>query len=133
MGWVTNKVAVEMIFYPIEYFGVALRRWVNQPLGVVGWQGIVPCKAGVMAERLVDMITTRLLDVQTVFRRLDPHRCADLLAPGVDRIAETVVAEIAPAGAGGAVTAVGTGARCARCRRRRRRSSCTCATSTSPG
>ena len=110
VGWVTNKVAVEMIFYPIEYFGVALRRWVNQPLGVVGWQGIVPCKAGVMAERLVDMITTRLLDVQTVFRRLDPHRCADLLAPGVDRIAETVVAEIAPAGAGGAVTAVGTGA-----------------------
>ena len=62
VGWVTNKVAVEMIFYPIEYFGVALRRWVNQPLGVVGWQGIVPCKAGVMAERLVDMITTRLLD-----------------------------------------------------------------------
>ena len=100
-----------MIFYPIEYFGVALRQRVNQPLGVVGWQGIVPCKAGVMAERLVDMITTRLLDVQTVFRRLDPHRCADgLLAPGVDRIAETVVAEIAPAGAGGAVTAVGTGA-----------------------
>ena len=37
-------VAVEMIFYPIEYFGVALRRWVNQPLGVVGWQGIVPFK-----------------------------------------------------------------------------------------
>ena len=33
-----------MIFYPLEYGGVPLKRWPNQPLGLIGWQGIVPAK-----------------------------------------------------------------------------------------
>ena len=96
VGWLTNKVAVDMIFYPVEFAGLKMRTWANQPLGLLGWQvsraalprlsvppsaralthpaahsltrplalppahppachgqGIVPCKAGVMAGRLV--------------------------------------------------------------------------------
>lgn len=44
VGWFTNKVAVEMIFAPLEFWGLPLKRWPNQPLGWIGWQGIVPCK-----------------------------------------------------------------------------------------
>ena len=44
VGWFTNKVAVEMIFSPLEFWGLPLKRWPNQPLGWIGWQGIVPCK-----------------------------------------------------------------------------------------
>ena len=108
VGWFTNKVAVEMIFYPIEFGGLRLRTFPNQPLGWIGWQGIVPAKAAVMAQRLTDMVTTKLLNVnqvserqmlstrtnaalhvpEQVFRRLDPDRVATLMAPGVDRIAE---------------------------------------------
>lgn len=98
VGWLTNKVAVEMIFAPIEFWGLPLRRYPNQPLGWIGWQGIVPCKAGVMASRLTDIVTSKLLDVKQVFARIRPQRFSELLAPGVDKIAEQVVGEMVPSG-----------------------------------
>ena len=42
VGWFTNYLAVQMIFYPIKYRGIPLWRWDEQPLGLIGWQGIVP-------------------------------------------------------------------------------------------
>jgi uncharacterized membrane protein YheB (UPF0754 family) len=96
VGWITNKVAVDMIFAPLGFWGVPIRRYPNQPLGWIGWQGIVPAKAGVMASRLTDIVTTKLLDVKQVFARINPQRFSELLAPGVDRIAEQVVSEILP-------------------------------------
>ena len=107
VGWITNKIAVDMIFEPREFVGLKLRTWPNQPAGLIGWQGIVPCKAAVMAQRLTDMVTSKLLDVREVFGRLEPDRVAKLLAPGVDKIAEQVVAEMVPASAGSATTTVG--------------------------
>jgi hypothetical protein len=38
VGWLTNKVAVDMIFYPVEFAGLKWRTWPNQPLGLLGWQ-----------------------------------------------------------------------------------------------
>ena len=38
VGWLTNKIAVDMIFYPVEFAGLNLRTWPNQPLGWFGWQ-----------------------------------------------------------------------------------------------
>ncbi len=38
VGWLTNKVAVDMIFWPVEFAGLRLRTWPNQPLGLFGWQ-----------------------------------------------------------------------------------------------
>ena len=107
VGWVTNKVAVEMIFRPLNFAGLRLRTWPNQPLGLLGWQGIVPCKAAVMAQRLTDMVTSKLLSVREVFGRLEPNRVAELLEPGVDRIAEQVVGEMVPSAGRGAVSVVG--------------------------
>ena len=98
VGWFTNKVAVDMIFAPLEFWGIPLRRVPNQPLGWIGWQGIVPCKAGVMAGRLTDIVTKQLLDVREVFQRINPTRFSELLSPGVDRIAQTVVGEMLPEG-----------------------------------
>ena len=63
VGWFTNKVAVEMIFRPLGFWGVPIRRYPNNPLGWIGWQGIVPAKAGVMAKRLTEIVTTKLIDV----------------------------------------------------------------------
>lgn len=36
----------QMLFYPIEYFGINLKRWEDTPYGVFGWQGVVPTKTG---------------------------------------------------------------------------------------
>ena len=36
-----------------------------------------------MSGRIVDMVTSQLMDVSEVFKRLDPSRIADLMAPEV--------------------------------------------------
>lgn len=53
VGYVTNYVGVSMLFYPITWTGIPVRRWPNQPLGMFGWQGIVPAKRFAMANKLV--------------------------------------------------------------------------------
>ena len=49
-----------MLFYPLDFWGFALKRWPENPLGLFGWQGIVPCKAELMSGRIVDMVTTKV-------------------------------------------------------------------------
>lgn len=83
VGYVTNYVGVKMLFYPIKWRGIPLYRWENQPLGLIGWQGIVPAKRRAMASTMVDVTISRLLSVPEVFSMLQPHKLAPLLAPTV--------------------------------------------------
>lgn len=53
-------------------------------------------QAAVMAERLTDLVTTKLLSVRDVFHRLDADRVGELLSPGVDRISEQIVSDMLP-------------------------------------
>ena len=94
-GWLTNRIAVWMIFYPIEFVGLPL--WVRDgtPLGLLGWRGIVPAKTGAMAHRMVDTLT-KLVDLPAVFARLEPARCAALLMPGVASMVPEIVASRLP-------------------------------------
>lgn len=55
VGWVTNWMAVQMIFYPIEFRGIPIWRRAEVPFGLLGWQGIVPCKTRPMTEVMVHM------------------------------------------------------------------------------
>ena len=106
VGWFTNWLAVQMIFYPVEYRGLSLFRVPEVPLGFLGWQGIVPCKTRRMSETMVEMVTTQLLDVGDVFRRLDPRRVADLLAPEVPKLGQSVLDDVVPKFASGVPRAV---------------------------
>jgi len=73
VGWATNVIAIKMMFYPIEFFGI-------KP--VFGWQGIVPSKAEKMASIACDLMLKRLVNVREIFQRLDPNRIAsDLEGP----------------------------------------------------
>lgn len=94
LNWATNRLAVAMIFYPLEFKGWNLKVWPGQPLGLFGWTGIVPCKADVLATRLVRMVTGSLIDVDQVFRRLDPDRVAALLVPGLRPTAAAVARDL---------------------------------------
>ena len=96
VGWITNKLAVDMIFYPLQWTGIPLLRFPGNPFGLIGWQGIVPAKAAIMSGRIVDMVTTRLIDVPSVFRRLDPAEVATLMAPEVDSMASSIASEALP-------------------------------------
>ena len=97
VGWFTNWLAVQMIFYPIRFWGLPIKQYVLgaiygcdvfQPLGWVGWQGIVPAKTAQMAFDMVEMVVTKLIDVQEVIRRLSPQIVASLLAAEVPLLAQ---------------------------------------------
>ena len=92
VGWFTNWVGVQMLFYPLQWRGVPspfpfLRRRPCSALGdlppfgpLLGWQGIVPAKAPRMARDLVE-VTTDLVSVPGTLRNLDPAKVADFLPP----------------------------------------------------
>jgi hypothetical protein len=40
IGYITNWLGVKMIFYPIQWRGLPIYKWPNQPLGILGWQGV---------------------------------------------------------------------------------------------
>src|SRR5690554_4699889 len=50
IGWITNWLAVQLTFYPVEFRG--LGRW-------IGWQGIIPAKAEKMATIVVERSLSR--------------------------------------------------------------------------
>lgn len=96
VGWFTNYLAVQMIFYPIKFRGIPIYIKNEVPLGFLGWQGIVPCKTRPMSDAMVDMVTTQLLSVKEVFGRLNPRKMAKLLAPEVPKMAQEIVNDLAP-------------------------------------
>ena len=85
VGWGTNALAIHMTFYPVEFVGI-------KPF--LGWQGIVPSKAAKMAEKSVDLMTTKLIDVQELFSKIDPKHVAQDLQPVLENIARQMINEV---------------------------------------
>lgn len=96
VGWFTNYLAVQMIFYPIEFGGIPLYRKPEVPLGFLGWQGIVPCKTKTMTLAIVDMVTSQLLTVHDAFARLNPKEVAELLSTRVGALGDDIIRELYP-------------------------------------
>ena len=65
IGYVTNYLAVKMMFYPIEFIGL-------KPF--FGWQGLIPAKREKMAEIEVELVLDKLLSVEEIVGRLDPDK-----------------------------------------------------------
>jgi uncharacterized membrane protein YheB (UPF0754 family) len=91
IGYVTKRVAIEMMFRPLEFIGVP-------PL--LGWQGIVPKHGGRMAAIATDLLTSNLLDLKEIFAHIDPDRLTTAieqpLLRAVDDITRDVLAEYQP-------------------------------------
>lgn len=86
IGYITNRVAVWMMFHPIEFFGI----W--KPF--LGWQGIVPRKAAKMSAIATDTITENLIDSEEIFSRLDPEEVAQKLEKPLNEMTADLVAEV---------------------------------------
>lgn len=84
VGWITNIVAINMTFYPINYVGV-------RPFG---WQGIIPSKAKKMAETAVELWTTKLLDIGTQFSKIKPNKVAEEMAPSIEHLSKQIIDEV---------------------------------------
>ncbi len=91
-----TQIHTHQIFYPISFRGIPIFRLEEVPLGFLGWQGIVPCKTRTMSEAMVEMVTSQLLSVKMVFSRLDPKKVADLLAPEVSKLGQSIIEDIVP-------------------------------------
>lgn len=81
VGYATNYLAVKMMFYPIEFIGI-------RP--IFGWQGLIPMKRREMAEIEVELVLGKLLSVQELTDRLDPH----MLTQSIDRRLKQVLRKI---------------------------------------
>ncbi|EME64331.1 DUF445 domain-containing protein [Amycolatopsis decaplanina] len=86
IGYVTKRVAIEMMFKPLEFVGI-------KPF--LGWQGVVPKHGGRMAAVATELLTSNLLDVKEVFRRIDPaiitREIEQPLLKAVDEVAREVL------------------------------------------
>ena len=85
VGWVTNLIALKMTFYPVEFVGI--KRW------RLGWQGIIPSKAGSMAEKAVDLMTAKLIKIEEQFALLEPARVANEMGPTLHTLTQEVIQE----------------------------------------
>ena len=99
VGWFTNWLAVQMIFYPVKFLGIPWLQYTEgsaygfdilQPLGLIGWQGIVPAKAAQMSLTMVTMVTEKLVNVQEVFMLLNPTEVSSLLLNEVPLMATRI-------------------------------------------
>lgn len=86
VGFSTNLMALKMMFKPVEFIGI------KAPY--LGWQGIVPRRAEVMATIAVDTITSKLIGVDEIIERLDPARIAGELERPMQQIIDDIVYDV---------------------------------------
>lgn len=91
IGYVTKRVAIEMMFRPLEFVGI-------RPF--LGWQGVLPANAERMATIATETLTRNLVDPKEIFARLDPEQIAKeiegpLLA-AVDEVTREVMEQYQP-------------------------------------
>jgi len=84
-------LALWMTFYPIHYTGCCQIPGTNTGLG---WQGIVPNKGIKMATKAVRLMTEKLLKVEDIFKRLDPNRVYEAMAPAMRPLLAKVISDV---------------------------------------
>jgi uncharacterized membrane protein YheB (UPF0754 family) len=90
VGWSTKIVALEMIYRPLEFRGV----------GPIGWQGIVPRRAGKVGSKTIELLTANLLKPEDLLERIDAGEAVEALrAPlvqAIDEISRDLAEQIRP-------------------------------------
>ncbi|KAA0017407.1 DUF445 domain-containing protein [Antrihabitans cavernicola] len=94
VGYLTKVAAIEMMFKPIDYWGVHIGKF---PLG---WQGIIPMRAAHMTSVATNKIVGDLLTPDEVWSKIDPDalmkEIREPLMVSLDTITQEVAVSIAP-------------------------------------
>lgn len=85
VGWSTKIVAVEMLYRPIEYRGI----------GPLGWQGIVPRRAGKVASKTIELFTENLLRPEDLLDRFDAREAVTALREPLLEVVDEIAQELA--------------------------------------
>ena len=85
VGWLTNYMAVKMMFYPIDFIGL-------RP--IFGWQGLIPAKRQEMAEIEVELVLGKLLSVEELAGRLDPDELSSAMERRLKQVLRKTVNDV---------------------------------------
>ena len=87
--WAHVWMALKMLFYPIHYVGA-------KPFGlpILGWQGIVPRKAGKISGIIVDQTLSKLGSLEEFFNAMNPQEMADMMSEEINQNLENIIDEL---------------------------------------
>jgi uncharacterized membrane protein YheB (UPF0754 family) len=94
--WFHVWLALVMMFYPINFYGCPKRpivpRWLDLPIN--GWQGIVPRKAAVMAQRCCDKMIGNICTIEEFADRIQPDHFWESLQDIFGKVCSEVLQKI---------------------------------------
>lgn len=90
VGWGTKIVALEMMYKPLDFKGI----------GPIGWQGIVPRRAGKVGSKTIELLTSNLLDPKEILDRIDSKEAVEALrgplTEAIDEVTRDVADQVRP-------------------------------------
>ena len=89
--WAHVWMALKMLFYPIHFWGIKIQGF---PGGGIGWQGIVPRKAGKISGILVDQTLSKLGSLDEFFQAMHPEEVADFISQTMNQNLDLLIDEI---------------------------------------
>ncbi len=84
VGYTTKLVALQMLYRPLEFKGI----------GPIGWQGVVPRRAGKTASVTIQMLTDKLLKPEEIFDKLDSKQAMEELREPLTRTVDEMAREL---------------------------------------
>lgn len=84
IGWITNVLAVKMIFRPYEQIRLARVRF----------QGVLPKHIGQFADQLAGVMTSEIVTLKDMVQNLDPDGVFRTMTPFVDSVVDRVLADL---------------------------------------
>jgi len=82
IGWFTNWVAIKMMFYPVDFFGI-------KPY--LGWQGIIPANAVRLARTGLELVTSSVLKIPQLFDDFDPKALVQSESDKLNRLVRAAI------------------------------------------
>lgn len=94
--WFHVWLALQMMFFPISFWGIPSRPIVPKCLGlpINGWQGIVPRKAGIMARRACEQMIGNIVTIEEFFDKINPDDFFEQLAQLMSDLTSKVIEQI---------------------------------------
>eukprot|EP00933_Yihiella_yeosuensis_P048705 TRINITY_DN4505_c0_g1_i2.p1 TRINITY_DN4505_c0_g1~~TRINITY_DN4505_c0_g1_i2.p1 ORF type:complete len:481 (-),score=103.05 TRINITY_DN4505_c0_g1_i2:179-1621(-) len=86
--WWHVWLGIQMCWYPIEFWGIP---------PVLGWQGIVPRRANIMAERSCDLMIGNLITIEEVINKIEPDDFFSKLGQPLGECCAAVLEKLAQA------------------------------------
>jgi len=85
VGWSTKIVALEMLYRPMTFIGI----------GPIGWQGIIPRRAGKTGSKTIELLTSNLLKPEELLDRLDAVAAVEALHDPITQAVNEIASDLA--------------------------------------